>query len=58
MTNNDIETAVAIYTDGMGTWQARCLSCSWRSRWFATENTAVKHAKTHRHLSLMEVLAP
>lgn len=33
---------VAIYDDGFGTFQARCLSCSWCGRWYRSEALAVQ----------------
>jgi hypothetical protein len=55
-TSDEVDTIkVAIYTDGMGTWQARCLDCEWRSAWFAREATAVRHAKSHRHGRLVDL---
>jgi hypothetical protein len=47
MTTNVL--SVAIYTDGMGTWQARCLSCPWRGSWRRSEDRAVDDAKGHKH---------
>lgn len=48
---NEITEAilVAVYTDGMGTWQTRCLSCPWRSDWYRTKASAVLMGKAHRH---------
>lgn len=40
---------VAIWTDGMGTFQARCLSCPWHGDWRRNEALAVKQGKTHTH---------
>jgi len=39
---------VAIYSDGLGTFQARCTDCSWRGRWYRSEDRAVAEAKTHQ----------
>ena len=38
---------VAIWTDGMGTYQARCLDCSWKGKWHRKEPLAVEDAKKH-----------
>ena len=38
---------VEVYTDGMGTYQARCTDCAWRGRWYRTEAKAVEQARTH-----------
>lgn len=38
---------VSIYTDGMGTYQARCLGCAYRGAWWRTEKRAVKDAQDH-----------
>lgn len=38
---------VAIWTDGMGTYQARCLGCAWKGEWWRREARAVKDAETH-----------
>lgn len=43
---------VAIHTDGMGTYQARCMEpeCGWKGVWTRKEDTAVSHGKQHnRH---------
>ncbi len=42
-------TLVSVYTDNMGTYQARCLSCDWRAAWRRSESKAVDDAKTHNH---------
>jgi hypothetical protein len=48
MSTNDQETIlVAIYTDGMGTFQAQCLGCSWRGPWRRKESSAVESGKSH-----------
>lgn len=33
---------VAVYADGLGTFQARCMGCDWRGRWRRREETAVR----------------
>jgi hypothetical protein len=40
---------VAIYADGMGTFQARCMSCPWRGTWRRTGARAVTDGKAHTH---------
>lgn len=40
---------VAIYTDGMGTYQARCMDCTWKASWRRKEAASVKDAKAHSH---------
>jgi len=44
---------VAIYSDGMGTFQARCCDCTWRSAWRRKETSAVIDGKAHRHSILV-----
>jgi len=39
---------VAIYTDGFGTYQARCLNCKKRMSWRKKEITAAADSKKHR----------
>lgn len=43
---NPVAKAV-IWTDGLGTFQARCLHCSWKGTWRRKEETAVKDGKRH-----------
>jgi hypothetical protein len=38
---------VALYTDGMGTHQARCMGCAWRGPWRRKEQRATDDAKGH-----------
>ena len=38
---------VSVYTDGMGTYQARCLGCPWRGAWRRKNATAIEDAKGH-----------
>jgi hypothetical protein len=38
---------VAIYTDGMGTYQAQCMGCPWKGSWRRKEAKAVEDGKTH-----------
>lgn len=38
---------VAIWTDGMGTYQARCKQCPWKGAWWRKEARAVTDAEGH-----------
>lgn len=40
---------VAIHTDGIGTFQPRCMDCDWTGEWFRKEEKAVEQAKKHMH---------
>lgn len=40
-------TAIAIWTDGLGTYQAHCLTCGWIGPWRRKEATAVKDSEQH-----------
>ena len=46
---NGVEQMVIVYTDGMGTFQARCITddCAWRGRWVKSQERAVRHAEAH-----------
>ena len=38
---------VAIWTDGMGTHQARCMDCPWKGEWRRDQDKAVEIGRTH-----------
>ena len=44
---------VAVYTDGMGTFQARCMECAhrgpWRRRQARAADDAAEHGGTHEN---------
>ena len=45
-------SAVAIWADGdfppsTVSYQARCMTCGWKSRWFRSEERAVEMARDH-----------
>jgi hypothetical protein len=47
--NADYVLKVAVWTDGMGTYQARCMSCDWKGAWWRKQERALKDAEAHTH---------
>jgi hypothetical protein len=45
MTETKILTTV--WTDGMGTYQGRCVHCEWRGRWTRSQDGAATDASEH-----------
>ena len=54
----DRAVVAAIWTDGMGTFQARCTQCKWRGGWWRTEATAVKEASAHQQHTMRHNVRP
>jgi hypothetical protein len=42
-----MEILTTVWTDGMGTYQGRCVHCEWRGRWTKSQDGAATEASEH-----------